>query len=68
MKDFLKRGITVGDTVVHGRGGMGGGLSGPYVVVGLTPMMVRISKKAWKGASKVVHPENLVVVAFGSAE
>ena len=62
MKDFLKRDIGIGDTVVHGVGGRYGGLSGPYDVVGLTPKMVRISKKTWNGEPSTVSPKNLVVV------
>ncbi|KFI31552.1 hypothetical protein CDV50_02045 [Haematobacter massiliensis] len=67
MKDFLKRDIGIGDTVVHGVGGRYGGLSGPYDVVGLTPKMVRIGKRGSE-TSSVVLPNNLVVVAFEGVE
>ncbi|ARO29926.1 hypothetical protein NXC14_CH01976 [Rhizobium sp. NXC14] len=65
MKDFIDQELAVGDRVVHGVGGRGGGLSGPYKVVGFTEQMVKIDyKRAWRKEDySLVAPHCLVKVA-----
>ncbi len=63
MKDFVGQELNVGDKIVHGVGGRGGGLSGPYIVASFTPKMVRVKRVGSTSEySSCVPPHNLVKV------
>lgn len=63
MKDFIGQELSVGDKIVHGVGGRGGGLSGPYLVASFTPKMVRVRRVGSTSEyTSVVPPHNLVKV------